>query len=494
MPTPRSAIVLFPLLFTLPLRAAEYTASSAAEVAKLSGGLKPGDTLVLKDGTWKDQKVILTAHGSASAPITIRSQSPGGALFTGPSSSLAFDGEYLLISGIHLKDFGVEGADGKGTGDGIAILASHSRLTDCAIENGKTHFMVHLIGTDNRMDHCFLAGKTSGEPTFQIEVPFDRPDNDLIDHNHFGHRAPLGRNGGETIRVGYSWQSMNSSKAIVEHNLFDRCDGEIEIISSKSCDNIYRYNTFLDCAGMLTLRHGNRCVVDSNFFIAHHKKDSGGIRIIGEDHVIVNNYIDGVDKGAFWITSGVPNSKLIQYICARRTIIAHNTVVDSAGPYLDLAAGLGGAGRKIKPDQLTIADNLFSVGKGAELIKNQGNEGDYNTWIANLVAPGTGVSEHAGVKAADLKLEKDATGIWRPTKDSPAVGAAEPFPTPSNSAQLPQYLEPTRLTTDIDGQPRPESKKTIGCDEASDAPVTNRPLTAKDVGPTWMERSAGEDK
>jgi poly(beta-D-mannuronate) lyase len=285
---------------------------------------------------------------------------------------------------------------------------------------------------------------------------------------------------------------MNVSRALVEDNLFDRCDGEIEIISSKSCDNVYRHNTFLDCAGMLTLRHGNRCVVDSNFFIAHHKKDSGGIRVIGEDHVITNNYIDGVDKGAFWITSGVPNSKLIQYIEARRTIIAFNTVVDSAGPYLDLAAGMGGAGRKLKPDQLTIANNLFSVGPGGELIKNADNEGDYNTWLNNLVAPGQGVSDHAGVKAVDLKLQKDTDGLWRPTKESPAIGGAAAFPLQLEAAKAPTYIEFAKVAADIDGQPRPGKSKTIGCDEPSDAPVSNRPLTAKDVGPSWMERTAGE--
>jgi len=60
---------------------------------------------------------------------------------------------------------------------------------------------------------------------------------------------------------------MRNSRAVVESNLFDRCDGELEIISSKSCENVYRHNTFLDCAGMLTLRHGNRCTVEGNFFI-----------------------------------------------------------------------------------------------------------------------------------------------------------------------------------------------------------------------------------
>ena len=103
---------------------------------------------------------------------------------------------------------------------------------------------------------------------------------------------------------------MRNSGTLVESNLFDRCDGEIEIISSKSCENIYRFNTFLDCAGMLTLRHGNRCRVEGNFFLGHHKKGSGGIRIIGEDHIIINNYIEGIEKGGFWITSGIVNSPL----------------------------------------------------------------------------------------------------------------------------------------------------------------------------------------
>jgi poly(beta-D-mannuronate) lyase len=117
------------------------------------------------------------------------------------------------------------------------------------------------------MDHCYLAGKTNDSPTLQIEVG-SSPNRHLIDHNHFGPRPPLGRNGGETIRVGYSHQSMSNSCTTVEHNLFDRCDGELEIISNKSCENVYRFNTFLDCAGMFTLRHGNRCLVEGNFFHA----------------------------------------------------------------------------------------------------------------------------------------------------------------------------------------------------------------------------------
>ena len=74
-----------------------------------------------------------------------------------------------------------------------------------------------------------------------------------IDHNHFGYRPPLNRNGGETIRVGYSHQSMTNSGTPVERNLFDRCDGEIEIISSKLCENIRRFATRQSRIGLSTV-------------------------------------------------------------------------------------------------------------------------------------------------------------------------------------------------------------------------------------------------
>jgi poly(beta-D-mannuronate) lyase len=450
----------------LPARGAEHVVSSADEIARLAPTLTPGDAILLKDGTWTDQRITLKAIGTAEQPIMLRAQTPGKVILTG-ASSLTIDGEYVVVAGLHLKDF-------NGDKDGIAVPGAHCRLTQCAVENGTTKFFVHLIGLENRMDHCYLAGKTSGEPTLQIEAPPEHPDNDVIEYNHFGHRPPLGRNGGETMRVGYSWQSMNVSRAAVEHNLFDRCDGEIEIISSKSCENVYRYNTFLDCDGMLTLRHGNRCVVDSNFFIGHHKHGSGGVRVIGEDHVITNNYIDGIDKGAFWITAGVPNSELKQYFQAKRCVIAFNTVVDSAGPYLDLSAGLGSSGRTLKPQDITIANNVFSVGQRGTLLK--GDEGEGWHWMGNIASGVEGI-QHAGIRVIDPKLTKAADGLWRPSPGSPVRGAAE--------GEFPQ------VKTDIDGQRR-TGKWDVGCDQLSTAPVVNRPLTAADVGPDWMPRTAGE--
>jgi poly(beta-D-mannuronate) lyase len=174
-------------------------------------------------------------------------------------------------------------------------------------------------------------------------------------------------------------------------------------------------------------------------------------------------------KGAFWITSGVPNSALNQYYQAKRALIAFNTVVDSDGPYLDLAAGLGGAGRTLKPEAVTVANNVFVIGQGGALLK--GEEGEGWKWTGNIASNAT--TDHAGFRVADAQLERGEGAMLRPGARSPARGSAEgAF---------------SQVTFDIDGQSR-VGKRDAGCDQVSDAPVVNRPLTSADVGPAWLKR------
>jgi poly(beta-D-mannuronate) lyase len=439
-----------------------YRILAPSDLAALTSRFEPGDVVLLPDQTWENHVLTFRGKGTAEKPITLKATNPGKFVLGG-KSSLVVDGEWLVVEGITLKNAGVEG------GEGIALKGSHHRLTSSVIDGNTHKFAVRLFGTNHRVDHCYIANKTSDDPTLQIEVDAKQPNHHRIDHNHFGYRAPLGRNGGETIRIGYSHQSMSNSRTLVEHNLFERCDGEIEIISSKSCENIYRANTFRDCDGMLTLRHGDRNVVDGNFFFGGRKPNSGGIRIIGEDHIVTNNYIEGVSKGAFWITSGVPNSALNQYYQTKRALVAFNTVVDSAGPYVDVAWGLGGSGRTLKPEVNTVANNVFVLGPGGKLI--QGDEGPGWTWNGNFAAGAS--TMNPGMRSDDVKLERGADGLLRPAAGSPLRGAAVGhYPT---------------LTHDIDGQPR-TGKFDAGCDQLSSAPILARPLTAADVGPAWLKR------
>ncbi|HVK03881.1 MAG TPA: polysaccharide lyase 6 family protein, partial [Armatimonadaceae bacterium] len=423
---------------------------------------------VMADGIWKDQAIVFRGAGTAEKPITLRARTPGKAVLTG-ASTVTIDGDYLVARGLYVKDGHGEGKDA------VALRGRHCRLTESAVVDSRYKFDVHLYGENNRLDHCYLAGKTSDSPTVQVEVG-ERPNNHRIDHNHFGPRPPLGRNGGETLRVGYSGQSMRDSRTLVEQNLFDRCDGELEIISSKSCKNVYRFNTFLESAGMLTLRHGNRCRVEGNVFLGRHKKGSGGVRIIGDDHVIVGNYIDGVDKGAFWITAGIPNSPLAGYFPARNALVAFNTVVDSKGPYLDLNAGFGTSNRSLRPEKITIANNLFLLfllPEGGTLLK--GEEGSGFRWVGNLAdgPAGATLPEHAGIRIADPKLTRGEDGLWHPAPDSPAIGAAE--------GGFPLVTSRTSGITGI--------RADVGSRQSHGRLLNwrSRPLSVADVGPPWMK-------
>src|SRR5690606_21077230 len=143
----------------------------------------------------------------------------------------------------------------------------------------------------------------------------------------------LGYNGAEIIRIGTSHWSMHNSFTTVENNYFERCNGEREIISNKSCGNIYRGNTFVECEGTLTLRHGNNTLVENNFFFGNNKPSTGGVRIIAEDQVVINNYFSDLAGDDAWaalpMMNGVPNSPLNRYFQINNALVAGNIFINN---------------------------------------------------------------------------------------------------------------------------------------------------------------------
>ena len=63
---------------------------------------------------------------------------------------------------------------------------------------------VSIYGARNRVDHCYIAGKTTQGTTMVVWLSNESTDQGKhqIDHNHFGPRPKLGKNGGETILDG----------------------------------------------------------------------------------------------------------------------------------------------------------------------------------------------------------------------------------------------------------------------------------------------------
>ncbi len=265
---------------------------------------------------------------------------------------------------------------------------------------------------------------------------------------------------------------MYDSFTTVEYNYFEECNGETEIISSKSCGNIYRYNTFKDCKGTLTLRHGNRCTVEGNYFFCGKKENSGGIRIIGEDHKVINNYIEdsygSSFKSGITIMNGVPNSPLNRYFQVKRAIVANNTVVNSRFSIL-IGAGKNSE-LSLPPLDCILANNIF-YSTTSPLVSFEDIPINM-LWSGNLFfGASIGMTLPAENYNFNPLLVKGNDNLFRLSKNSPAIDKANPSLIYS--------------TQDFDGQKR--SISDIGADEFSAEPITIKPVGPKDTGPKYLQ-------
>lgn len=318
-------------------------------VAEFDAALKqsgPGDTIVLAEGDWRDAKLVVRGSGKINQPLTIRAQTPGKVRVTG-RSGLRIGGSYVVVSGLWFDDCEPEGGELISFRTDSKHLASHSTLRHTAVTQSNTagkagppakeSKWVSVYGVENVVEYCEFVGKTSGGTLLVVWLPDVKNAADApvvghrIERNYFGPRPRLGRNGGEIIRVGDSAHAEQTAGCLIAQNRFEKCDGEAECISNKSCGNTYRGNTFVACQGTLTLRHGHACRVEGNVFLGEERKETGGIRVIGERHRIVGNYLVGVTgddaRAALCLMNGQTNAPANGYAPVRDCLVADNTVL-----------------------------------------------------------------------------------------------------------------------------------------------------------------------
>lgn len=300
---------------------------------------QPGDSILLKSGEWKDIALIIEVSGTAQKPLVIAAQQPGAVLFTG-NSFIRFGSDYVTVSGIRFRDGYTKDRAVVEFRNKEQQLANYCRLTNCAIENysrpgrfDTDHWLI-LWGQHNRIDHCVIGDKLNSGTTLIVELNDEKSQNNYhsIDSNYFKGHSPLGSNGGETIRVGVSRYSLTPSHTMIHHNYFERCSGEVEIVSIKSGNNDISNNLFYECEGGLVLRHGSQNRITNNIFIGNNKPYTGGVRVINPGHTVSNNlFIDLAGErfhSGFSVLNGVPNSSISRYHQVKDATIDHNTFIN----------------------------------------------------------------------------------------------------------------------------------------------------------------------
>lgn len=455
-----------------PVFAEEIRITPETELKSVLKKASPGDSIVLANGVWNDSELRFEGLiGTAEKPIQICAESPGKVVFTG-KVRFRISGQHIVVSGFSFLN-PVGSTDVFEFRTHSERFAHHCRITDCSFEQTdaghqkEKSLWLNLYGTKNRVDHCYFAGKQNLGTTLVVWIT-ETPGEHRIDHNHFGHRPELGENGGETIRLGISETSEFNSRTVVEENYFERCNGEGEIISNKSCENIYRHNLFERCEGALTLRHGHRCVVNGNVFLGHEQNGTGGVRIIGSDHRVTNNYFEELrgdsERSAISLMNGIPNSPLNGYAPVRNAFIGHNTLINCK---VSMQFGVSTSKKvSVVPADCHVTHNVFIPGKW-ELFRAPHMPQNF-TWMGNKYQSGkTRGVDLVEIERVDIPLARGADGLLRPTQLQALLTQGE-----------------TSVKVDIDGEPRRTG--IAGCDDPKNT-ITIRNLT-KTTGPTWRHK------
>jgi len=331
------------------------------------------------------------------------------------------------------------------------------------------------------IDHCRFQNKTNnrtesrGCQLLQIYVR-NQGEKHHIHDNHFVD-IPDGKtsNGYETVQLITENNPFNPDPgecgAIIENNLFERCNGEAEVISVKSHANILRRNTFRDCRGGLVLRHGHGNTVSECFFLGDNEPRAGGVRLQGEDQVVINNTFRNLNAYGVAMMDGTPDDLYIQ---TQRALIAFNTFV-GCSPAITVGVNHSKHPNGTPPKDCVIANNAFILAKPGEQKDDlttirlvQDDEPINWTWEGNITDGDLGMPDRDGIETGRVDLAHLKNGIATPTDGSNLIGQA--------AGNYPDII------TDGLGHSRGENK-TIGAIEFPTQDKDGDPLTAADIEP-----------
>ncbi|WPV01109.1 polysaccharide lyase 6 family protein [Mucilaginibacter sp. cycad4] len=449
-------VVLVTLLLSSSktLLAGTVMVSSIADLQKAINQAKPGDVILLVNGVYTTtEDIIINEKGLPGKNITIAAQHPGAAEITGKGGfSLVGPAAYIVIRGFKFTHAASRAKTGAGT--------SFCRFTQNIFETPGDGEDLTIAGSDHEVDHNTFQNKNAMGRFIAVRGQDKQIAERLhIHHNYFNNQASQGgKNGAEALQFGLSGFSLSSSNSIVEYNLFEKCEGENELISVKASAVTLRYNTIRNCPAQFTLRHGNKSFVYGNYFF-----NTPGLRIFGDDHQIYSNYFENCSS-AIVIGNGdgevADGAQLTSHDRPDRVLIAFNTLVNNKENIIQTARknGMGAT-------SITVADNIIQGGGAAATIS-----GPYPDpqWGGNILfnVKDAGDIPASGYTIVDPKLAK-TSGSYHLQPGSPAIDhAVGSYP---------------GVKFDMDGQSR-APRFDIGADELTNLPVKAYALNPADVG------------
>ncbi|MCG8580070.1 MAG: hypothetical protein MI866_09145 [Bacteroidales bacterium] len=330
------------------------------------------DTIVIKDGVYDNFQVVITKSGTVKRPLVIKAQNAGKVLFTG-GTTLILKGSHIVLSGFYfqagLLSHGMDGGQPV-----IDIIGDYNRVTNSAFwmrHNRASIASLYQEEEDRmpkytRIDHCYFADNLGWR--LYLDLGKRVPGDDLkyamyyrVDHNYFSTPFKFGANTGSAMRIGLG--PLGYGRCLIDNNLFERQNGEVELIENKSHENVYIHNTFKNCESQMSFRQGRRTIFLHNVLIGTDtNKKCGGLGMWMNNHLVAGNYFsfpygsfvplnanmkirkERLPAAVIGFKSGcenfIENGAPVGHFAAKNVTFANNLLFDNKDLLIDFSQGL----------------------------------------------------------------------------------------------------------------------------------------------------------
>ncbi|PSW20493.1 alginate lyase [Photobacterium sanctipauli] len=381
---------------------AQVSAEAAEQLKQQLVNAKDGETITIPAGRYANLGVVeITAND-----VTVKAEEAGTVLLTG-LVQLVTQGDDITLDSLVFTEGGPAERFGGVRLEGMRNTLQNSTFyyfnEDYAYEPDERrseyprYLWVSLWGKDGKVVNNRFEGKHKRGTLIGIQKNIDdKADNHLIAENIFYSQKKnryneldikeairYNGNSWEAIRIGDSKSSQWPSRTQFINNLLVDSDGERELISVKSGENLIAGNTIFESASMISLRHGKGNIVENNVVLGNLKQDTGGIRIYDENHIVRNNYFMGLRgaggqiagnadvRGGVVINTGIINVKdgevldqsvkgkeLNKQWTPKNVSVANNTMVD-----VEFGMVHGNQGHRVSLFDNSSVDTIFTGDK-----------------------------------------------------------------------------------------------------------------------------------